>query len=70
MKTTRETQWKVAAAGSLMAAAALAHQVWQAHTSERHYAELTRQAVAQMQQQAQGCGTGIAAKHVAVPSFW
>ena len=70
MKTTRETQWKLAAVGLLIGLTALTVQVWRTHSSERYYAELTRQAVAQMQRQAEENGANIAAKHVAVPCFW
>ena len=70
MKTTRETKWKLAVVAMLVGAAALAAGVWQAHSGERYYTELTRQAVAQMQQQAAGNGISLVAKHVAVPCFW
>lgn len=70
MKTTRETKWKVAAVGLLVAAAALTVQVWRTHSSECYYTELTCRAVAQMQQQAQGAGGFSVAQNVPIPNFW
>ncbi len=67
---SRERFWKLAAAGLLVGAAVLAYQLWQTRTSERHYAELTRAAVAEMQAQAKGCGNALVARHVVVTSIW
>ena len=70
MKTTREKIWKLAVAGLLLVLLTLSVQLWRARSSERYYANLTRQAVAQMQQQVQGTGNLLVAKNVPVPCFW
>ncbi len=67
MKTTRETKWKLAAAGLVLGLAALAGQVWRTHSDGRYYGELARQSEAQMAQQAQGVCSSIAAQTIPVP---
>jgi hypothetical protein len=67
MKTTRETKWKLAAAALVIALAALTVQVGRARSDVRFYETLAQRGAAQLQQQAQGTGSAIAARTVPVP---
>jgi len=67
MKTTRETKWKVAAAGLVLGLAALAAQTWRAQAAVRHYEALAGRATARLERQAQGLGSSCAAQTISVP---